>query len=228
MLTLPVKHRSSEVIEVPRWVQPKSGTGHPLRNSSRFKELREMSKKRKNEDEQDSNTRSASLNETIKVWGRLVDDSRQPPPGLSSGLLTQRLRGRPRAGTRRAWPSSPGRSSRRGLRRSGRGSDWSSRRCRLRPRSRPSSSRSSPRCLGRKSPPRATAPRPKRESRKSSPAGWRTTGPSSDSLRAGPATRGRRSWSSGPARRRSCGPACRCRCCGDGLRRASLRAGSLR
>lgn len=221
MLALPVKQRSSEVIEVPRWVASKTAGANALRNSSRFKELREISKKRKNEEEQDSNTRSASLNETIKVWGRLVDDSKLHPQRTlrhSSRLLTQRPKRRPRAGTSPAQTRSPSpRPRRRPPPPSAPARSSSFRRCRPRLRSRPNSKTSSPRRRSPKSPPRDIATRTKRESPKTFHSNWRPTARPTSSPQLATAARGsdRRSSYSRPVPTRKRARACRCRCCGD-------------
>ena len=214
MLTLPVKQRSSEVIEIPRWVNSKTIGSNPLRNSSRFKELREISKKRKNEDEQDSNTRSASLNETIKVWGRLVDDSnlqRQRDPTHSTRLLTQRSKRLLRAGTSRASNCS---LNRRTLQPrpppTSRASHWSSLLCRLQRLSNQNSRTSSLRCPSRKRPCRDIVTQMKPESQTTFLGRSRITGPSTTCRlleEAAPGS-GSRSWYSTrapvPKRERVC------------------------
>lgn len=56
--------------------------GNPLRNSSKFQRLREQSKQRKTE-ESESTHMSANLNETIKLFGRLIEQTSKTPNQLS-------------------------------------------------------------------------------------------------------------------------------------------------
>lgn len=57
--------------------------GNPLRNSVKFKRLREQSKKRKTEDNE-SHQVSVSLNETIKLFGKLIEHTVETPSKSAS------------------------------------------------------------------------------------------------------------------------------------------------
>ena len=89
MTTIPVKLKSTERFEVPTWVVLSSRNPDSMRNSKRFKELREISKKRKEESNDDSNNKSITLNETVKVLGKLIqDETRRSTESFNQSTFT--------------------------------------------------------------------------------------------------------------------------------------------